>query len=642
MLRMLDPETPPAIAAPVTGAPTPFAALGLAPALVRTMAAIGYETPTPIQTLAIPPLLAGHDLVGQAQTGTGKTAAFGLPLLQSLDLSRREVQGLILCPTRELAIQVSEALRQYGEGLGAPRVLTVYGGAPIHTQLAQLRGGVHVVVGTPGRVMDCIRRGALALDAVRNVVLDEGDEMLRMGFIDDVEWILGQVPKPRQIALFSATLPPAIERVAKSYLVDPVSIAIESATRTVTATDQRVIVTHANAKVEALARFIEAEPTDAVIVFARTRSSCALLVDDLRARGVAAAALHGDLSQAQREEVVGQLKARRISLVVATDVAARGLDVDGISHVVNFDPPLEPEVYVHRIGRTGRAGRPGVSLLLLTPRERAFQRTIERYTGQTMRSARVPNNRDLAAARATRLTALVHETVAAGDLEPYRGLVERMAAEPGADLLTLAAAMARLASREQPLVVEGPEPEDLLAPRKFEARNATSPRGAKSGQSGAHRPSRPGQFNPGAAQSRQVRLFVTLGEQAGLRPGDLVGAVANEAGIPGKAIGAIDIREKISFLEVDAIHVDAVLASMGQFTIRGRKAAIVLARPETGPPKGRGPKFAPKGHRGGGDPRDHRGFGPPRDARDRKFPARTGRDDPSGRKPWAKRDVRPR
>ncbi|MCA8962509.1 MAG: DEAD/DEAH box helicase, partial [Planctomycetes bacterium] len=519
-LRGVDPAPDEdALDTAVAPEPSPFAELGLHPKLVERLAAGGYDSPTPIQRQAIPALLAGRDVIGQAQTGTGKTAAFALPLIQKLEAERRSVQGLILCPTRELALQVSTALESYGESRRL-RVLTVYGGASIQKQILELRRGVHVVVGTPGRVKDCIERGALSLDDVRHVVLDEADEMLNMGFIEDVEEILAGVPERRQSALFSATVPPAIQRVADRFLRDPLTIRIESRTRTATHIDQRVLVVGASRKVEVLARLIEAESTDSVLVFARTKLGCSELVDALRDRGVLGAALHGDVGQEQREAIVQKLRSREIQLVVATDVAARGLHVDGISHVINFDPPTEPETYVHRIGRTGRAGKTGVSILLLTPRQQRLRTVIERYTGQPMTDMGIPSNAQLSRRRRDSFRQRIEETLRDVDLEPYRDAIDELIAEADADLPRLAAALAHLATRERPLVVEEPEP-------------------ASSRSHGAVDGPRPD----------STHLFIPVGRHAGLRPADIVGAITNEAGVPGSAIGAIDIRDKVSFIE---------------------------------------------------------------------------------------------
>ncbi|MEM7167904.1 MAG: DEAD/DEAH box helicase [Planctomycetota bacterium] len=551
-----DDNTPAQNADPAAPPGAEFAALGLHARLVEQLVAGGYQSPTPIQQQAIPQLMAGHDLVGQAQTGTGKTAAFALPIVQRLDIGQRKVQALILCPTRELALQVTAAISSYGAARNV-KVLTVYGGAPIYKQMSQLHSGVHVVVGTPGRVKDCIARGALKLNAVRQVVLDEADEMLRMGFIEDVEAIVSQVPQERQTALFSATMPPAIQRVATQYLRDPVRVTIEQRTRTVDRIEQRVLIAPAGDKLNVLSRLIESEPTDAVLVFARTRASCAHLVEALRARGVAGDALHGDLSQDQREQIVARLRARSIQLVVATDIAARGLDVEGITHVINFDPPSEPEVYVHRIGRTGRAGRTGVSILLLTPKERRVRRVIEGYTGQQMTAMKIPSNAELLAGRIARFQARVQETIEKGGLDPYETAIDQMVEESGADLRGIASALARMASKDHPLQISEPEPTVVR-----DGGTVVRDRGK-----GAR------------LQGGTVRLFLALGRSAGLCPADIVGAIANEAKVPGRAVGAIDIREKVTFVDVAAEHAGAILKRLGKATLRGRSASFVVARP---------------------------------------------------------------
>lgn len=578
----------PAVAVPATTSDTneteatpSFADLGLHPALVASLTEGGYTSPTPIQGQTIPPLLRGQDVVGQAQTGTGKTAAFSLPLIQGLDINRRDVQGLVLCPTRELALQVSEAIRTYGAQRRV-RVLTVYGGAPINKQLSKLRAGIHVVVGTPGRVKDVIKRRALDLSTVRKVVLDEADEMLRMGFIEDVKEILAEAPEERQTALFSATMPQVIRDVAEEYLTNPLQVKLTPRKRTVERIEQRVILTHASDKTDILARIIEAEPSDAVLVFARTRASCAQLVDELRARGVLAAALHGDLSQDQRETIVARLRSRKIQLVVATDVAARGLDVEGITHVVNYDPPIEPEVYVHRIGRTGRAGRDGVSILMLTPREQRVQKRLEFYTGQRMSPMRVPTNQEILASRTADFAAKVKKSVANGRLQPYLQFIDELLEDHGlhseadAKLRQFAAALARLASKERPLELHGHEPKALATRPPF--------RGDDRGRPSGGGPGRPGRDR--ARTGSWTKLFLPLGQQAGLQPRDVVGAIANEAGVPGSAVGGIDIRERVCFVEVSSEHADKVLQKLERVTIRGRAAGFVRARPERFPRSG--------------------------------------------------------
>jgi len=522
-----------------------FADLGLAEPLLKALSDVGYEAPTPIQEKTIPPMLAGRDLIGQAQTGTGKTAAFALPILQQLDPAQPDVQALVLAPTRELAIQVAEAIHTYSKHLGRVGVLPVYGGQPIQIQLQRLGRGVHVVVGTPGRIMDHLRRGSLRLDAVRVVVLDEADEMLRMGFLEDVEWILSQAPEGRQTALFSATLPREVRRIAERHLANPVAIEIEHRTLTVPATEQRYLHVSPQQKLEALARLLETEPTEAVLIFTRTKNGAAELSERLQARGYAAEAMHGDMGQAQRESVIRRLRSGQVEIVVATDVAARGLDVERISHVVNYDVPNDVEAYVHRIGRTGRAGRSGVAVLFISPRERRMMAEIERFTGQRIAPMKMPTQADVAARRIGLFKENIRRTVQEGDLDLYLTLVEELV-EEGLDLAEVAAAAARLARGEKPLEVEVEPASAEVAP----------------------------------AEDGMVRLFIAAGSRAGVRPGDIVGAIANEADVPGKSIGSIDIYDRFTFVELPAQYRDQVLQRMARATIRGRPVEIRLATPE--------------------------------------------------------------
>src|ERR1700710_70385 len=399
-------------------------------------------------------MLAGRDLIGQAQTGTGKTAAFAIPILEKIDLAIPEVQALVLAPTRELAIQVAEAIHSYSKFLGRVGVLPVYGGQPIQLQLKRLDRGVHVVVGTPGRIMDHLRRGSLRLDAVRVVVLDEADEMLRMGFIEDVEWILSQAPEGRQTALFSATLPREVRRIAERHLGNPISIEIEHKTMTVPATEQRYLHVSPQQKLDALARILETEETDAVLIFTRTKNGAAELTERLQGRGYAAESMHGDMNQAQRETVIRRFKGGQVEIVVATDVAARGLDVERISHVVNYDIPNDVEAYVHRIGRIGRAGRSGVAVLFVSPRERRMMTEIERYTGARIMPMKMPSQADVAARRVALFKDNIRTTIEEGDLDLYLSLVEELV-EEGLDLAEIAAAAAKLARGDKPLEGEG-------------------------------------------------------------------------------------------------------------------------------------------------------------------------------------------
>ncbi|HEY0783521.1 MAG TPA: DEAD/DEAH box helicase, partial [Thermoanaerobaculia bacterium] len=442
--------------------PSGFAALGVAEPVLRALAELGYEAPTPIQERTIPPLLAGRDLIGQAQTGTGKTAAFAIPLLQALAPQSLAVQALVLTPTRELAIQVAEAIHAYAKHLGRISVLPVYGGQPIGLQLKRLARGVQVVVGTPGRVLDHLRRGTLSFAALSVAVLDEADEMLRMGFLEDVEAILAQAPDAaagRQTALFSATLPPEVRRIAKRHLHDPVSIEVAHRTLTVPTTLQRYLNVSEKQKLDALTRLLETETSEAVLIFTRTKTGAAELAEKLVARGYAAEAMHGDMGQAQRETVLRRLRAGQVEIVVATDVAARGLDVEHLSHVVNYDVPNDAEAYVHRIGRTGRAGRSGIAILFVTPRERRMMQEIERYTGQRLTAMKMPTEADVAARRSAVFKESLRKTLREGDLDLYVALVEELA-EEGYDMAEVAAAAARLARRDQPLAVDlEPEPQ---------------------------------------------------------------------------------------------------------------------------------------------------------------------------------------
>ena len=558
----MDTPSPPASAPGETLGP--FADLGLREPLLRALADVGYEAPTPIQAAAIPPLLAGRDLIGQAQTGTGKTAAFGLPLLQRVDVAERAVQGLVLTPTRELAIQVAEALHVYGRHLNGLVTLPVYGGQPLYPQQRRLERGVHVVVGTPGRVMDHLRRGSLRLEGVRMVVLDEADEMLRMGFLEDVEWILGQVPTAaagRQTALFSATMPPPVRRIAERYLADPATLETGRRAVTLPAIEQRWLLVPYPRKVEALTRLLESEETDAVLVFTRTKIAAAEVAEKLEARGYAVAAMHGDMNQAQREKTIERLRAGALEIVVATDVAARGLDVERISHVVNFDIPSDVEVYVHRIGRTGRAGRSGKAVLFVTPRERRMLQEIERFTGRAIEPMSMPSAADVAARRKELFKDLLRRAVEAEDLDLHMEVVEELV-EEGFDLTELAAAAASLARRDRPVEADVVEP----PPRE-------------------PRPPRDG----------MVRLFLDAGRLAGIRAGDIVGAIANEAGISGREIGAIDIHDRFALVEIPERHHERVIERMSRATLRGRPVQIRRAADTEAAP---GP--APRGRRVGG------------------------------------------
>jgi len=535
--------------------PNPFAQLGLSAPLTTALAEVGYEAPTSIQEQTIPLLLAGQDVIGQAQTGTGKTAAFALPILEKLDLSLNAVQALVLTPTRELAIQVAEAIHTYAKHSGRVRVIPIYGGDSIQKQLGRLRTGLHVVVGTPGRIMDHLRRGSLDLSALKVAVLDEADEMLRMGFLEDVEWILGQAPEQRQTALFSATMPREVRRIADRYLREPVTVEITHKTATVPTVEQHYLHVQEKQKLEALTHLLETEavPGEAILIFARTKIRTADLAESLQARGYAAEAMHGDMNQAQREMVMRRLRGGQVEMVVATDVAARGLDVEHIGHVINYDIPNDPEAYVHRIGRTARAGRAGKAILFITPREERMLREIERYTRQRLTPVKVPTHADVAARRLALFKERILKTLREETLELYLSLVEELAEESGCDMAEIAAATACLAQGDKPLVVPlEPEPQQMP------------------------------QWEEG-----MVRLLINAGRFSGVRPADIVGAIANEADVPGKAIGAIDIYDDFTLVDVPAEYLDQVLTGMSGVTLRSHAITIRRATPRDVPTKTR-------------------------------------------------------
>ena len=543
-----------------------FDQLHLVPPLLQAVDDAGFEAPTPIQLQTIPPLLDGLDVIGQAQTGTGKTAAFALPMLQALDVTLRQPQALILTPTRELALQVAEAIHLLGRHLDEVRVLPVYGGQPISRQISRLDKGVHIVVGTPGRIMDHLRRDTLDFAALRMIVLDEADEMLRMGFIEDVEWILDQAPRGLQTALFSATIPDEIREVADHYLYEPVTVRIEPKALTVPTVDQRYINVSEKQKLNALTNILETQldPGEAVLTFTRTRVGAAGLADQLQARGFAAEAMHGEMAQAQREQVLRRLRAGQTEIVVATDVAARGLDVEHISTVVNYDIPYDVESYVHRIGRTARAGRSGKAILFVTPAQRQMQHNIEWFIGQKIEPMQVPSKADVASRRIALFKQQLIKTLEEEDLDLYLNLVEELAEESGSDMAEIAAAAARLAREDRPLVAPVEPAPELV----------------------------------GHPEQGMVRLFVDAGRRSGVRPGDIVGAIANEADVPGKAIGAIDIYDRFTFVEVPAQYKDQVLERMANSMIRHREAKIRVARPpEEKPPAGPARPGKPKRRR---------------------------------------------
>jgi ATP-dependent RNA helicase DeaD len=545
-----------------------FAELGLRDDLLSTLIALGYEAPTPIQARTIPILLEGRDLIGQAQTGTGKTAAFALPMLAKLDLANRATQALVLAPTRELAMQVAEAIHSYARALGTVTVLPVYGGASIVLQMKHLARGAQIVVGTPGRLIDHLDRGTLDLSGVKMVVLDEADEMLKMGFIEEVERMLSLVPTPRQIALFSATMPDEVLRIAQRHLVKPEHVELVQKSMTTLAIEQRFLNLSEGQKLEVLTQLLELETSEAVLIFRRTKTGAAELAEKLEARGFAAVAMHGDMNQRERENVIRRLRAGQIEIVVATDVAARGLDVEQIEHVVNYDIPYDVEAYVHRIGRTGRAGRSGVATLFITPRERRMMREIERYTGTTIKPMKMPTRADVAARRIDLFKESLRKDIKEGDLDLYVDVVTQLAEEGPYDMAEVAAAAARLANGSRSLapVAEAREPMTTAAPRTS-ASFAPREEGAAP-----------------ASGDGKVRLAMAVGKRDGIRPADVVGSIANEADVPGRDIGPIDILDEMTFVVVPEEFVTKILETVGKAKFKGRSVNIRVAGPNEVPP----------------------------------------------------------
>jgi ATP-dependent RNA helicase DeaD len=544
-----------------------FSSLGLMPAIVQTIEAMGYEAPTPIQAESIPHLLEGRDLLGQAQTGTGKTAAFALPLLSRLDPRQQTPQVLVLTPTRELALQVAEAFQRYASGLSSFHVLPLYGGQSMTLQLRQLQRNPQVIVGTPGRVMDHLRRHSLKLESLRSMVLDEADEMLNMGFIEDIEWIFEQAPPGRQVALFSATMPEAIRRIARKQLRDPVEIKVKSKTETVTTIAQSHCVVTRHHKMDALTRLLEVESFDGMIIFVRTKTATVEVADKLEAHGFAAEALNGDMNQAMRERTVNRLKSGQLDIVVATDVAARGLDVERISHVVNFDIPNDPESYVHRIGRTGRAGRSGKALLFVQPRERGLLKAIERTTRQPIPAIDLPTADDLSEHRIDRFVALLRETLSEQDLDFYYRLVSRIEKEQETSALDIAAALTYLSQKSRPFIVDELEQPPRKGERDRHERNASKAERREGRQEQGRR-------QDDAYPMERYRLEV--GSQHDVSPREIVGAIANEAGLNGRMIGRVEIHEDHSLVELPAGMPKDIFQHLRRVHVRGQRLNLTL------------------------------------------------------------------
>ncbi|TCO77649.1 DEAD/DEAH box helicase [Chromatocurvus halotolerans] len=557
---------------------TRFADLDLPAALQQALVDVGYESPSAIQAMTIPPMLEGVDLVGQAQTGTGKTAAFALPCLARLDPTQRLPQVLVLAPTRELALQVAEAFQNYARHLPSFHVLPLYGGADMRTQLRQLQRGVQVIVGTPGRVMDHMRRGSLDLGSLRTLVLDEADEMLRMGFIDDVEWILSHTPPERQIALFSATMPEAIRRIAKNHLRNPHEITAKVTAVAKSRIRQRVWMMAGVHKLDALTRILEVEDFDGIIIFVRTRIATTELAEKLAARGYATAALNGDVAQNLREKTVENLKSGRLDILVATDVAARGLDVDRISHVINYDIPYDAEAYTHRIGRTGRAGRHGETILFVANRERRLLRAIERATGDRIEPMQLPTPEEVTDKRATRFKQRITEALDVAELDSSRRLVESYQHEFGVPVLDIAAALAFLAQGSGPAPSAAPASvtphrtpvDDGPSARHTAPRQRTA--GSKRADTGA--PAKPRPQRDSAVQAGMRRYRIEVGHLHDVKPGNIVGAIANEADMESEYIGKITINDEYSTVELPEGMPSEVFQHLRNVWVSGRKLQI--------------------------------------------------------------------
>lgn len=606
-----------------------FTELGLAAPILQALQTIGYETPSAIQAETIPYLLEGRDVLGQAQTGTGKTAAFALPLLSRLDLSKSGPQILVLAPTRELAIQVAEAFQKYAMNLPNFHVMPIYGGQDYRTQFRQLERGVHVVVGTPGRVMDHMRRGTLKLDSLQALVLDEADEMLRMGFIEDIEWIMEQTPAERQIALFSATMPPAIHRIAQSYLNNPAEVKIQVKTTTAETIRQRYWLVSGLHKLDALTRILEAEPFDATIIFVRTKTETVELAEKLRARGYSATALNGDIPQNVRERTVEQLKGGKIDILIATDVAARGLDVERISHVINYDIPTDTESYVHRIGRTGRAGRNGDAILFVSPREKYLLRAIERATNQRIELMELPSTETINNRRIDQFNQRITDTLNAEEgLDFYLQLMSNYEREHDVPAIEIAAALARLLQGNEPLLLE----EKVQHP-------AYNPVGRETDQSRKKGKKKTNAIHINEEDNIEMERYrVAVGRTHGVKPGNIVGAIANEAGLDSRFIGYIDIQNEYSLVDLPAGMPAEILQELKKARVAGRQLNIEPAGEAAG-------DYSPsrKGN-GGGKRRDSEGSRRPRGERSERgdAPPRRRSDDNGSKPERVERERRPR
>ena len=567
---------------------TTFSEFELKPALQKSLDEVGYETPTPIQEQTIPLMLEKKDVLGQAQTGTGKTAAFALPLLSNLNLRQKDPQVLVLAPTRELAIQVAEAFKKYASHMKSFHVLPIYGGQEYSGQIRGLKRGSHVVVGTPGRVMDHMRRGTLKLDKLSTLVLDEADEMLRMGFIDDVEWILEQTPKERQIALFSATMPRQIRRIATRYLKNPVEIIIKDKTTTAPTIRQRFWPVSGMHKLDALTRILEAEPFEAMLIFVRTKTATVELSAKLEARGYASTPLNGDIKQNQRERSIESLKSGKLDILVATDVAARGLDVERITHVINYDIPHDTEGYVHRIGRTGRAGRQGDAILFVAPREKSMLHAIERATNQKIEIMELPSTELINDQRMAKFKQRITDTLASEELGLFYQMIEQYQQEHNVPVLEIAAALGLLLQGETPLMLQAKS--HHFKEDKSWQNDETKPRKGRGGDRGKER-GRMRDKVRGKDQDRtskkelpleegMERFRIEVGHNHDVKPNNIVGAVANEAGLDSQHIGRINIYDDFSVIDLPEGMPKDVFSDLKKVWVAGKQLHISLLKKE--------------------------------------------------------------
>ena len=601
-----------------------FRDLNLSEPLIQVLDEIGYETPTPIQRQAIPPLMSGRDILGHAPTGTGKTAAFALPLLSAIDVQNKSTQVLTLTPTRELAIQVAEAFQHYASHIKGFHVLPVYGGQEYGGQIRQLKRGAHVVVGTPGRLMDHMRKGTLKLGGLQAVVLDEADEMLRMGFIDEVEWILEQTPDKRQMALFSATMPKQVERIARRHLNGPAEISIKARTATAETIRQRYWQVSGLHKLDALTRILEVESFDAILMFVRTKTATTELAEKLEARGYAAAAMNGDMAQNHREQTVERLKRGSLDILVATDVAARGLDVDRISHVINYDVPYDTEAYIHRIGRTGRAGRRGDAILFIAPRERRMLAAIERATRQKIEQMVLPSTEVVNNKRIADFKQKISDTLSLGELGFMQGLIEQYRQEHDVPAVEIAAALAQMNIGDKPM---------LLRPDAKPNKSRMKPIRDVTG---------------GAERYR-----IEVGHVHGVKPGNIVGAIANESGLDGEHIGGIEIESDYSLVDLPVGMPKEVFADLKKVRVCGQAMNISLHAAEERPRKrerregfdgrkGTAGKRASSGKRGKQNKSDSRERSKPKEKSKSKSKTKSADDSKTHGKPRAKPNAKGR